>query len=201
MATGLVSLEGPSMRAYWLLMLGVGLFVCDGCGSCRTAADEGKGAVVDLGGLKSRAPASWEEQRATGMRVAQFRVPRADGDKEDAEFVVFFFQGGGGSNEDNIKRWKGQFVPPKGKSIDDVTKVEKTKVGNADVTYVDLSGTYKFKKFPMQPDDQAELRPHYRALKVIFETPKGPYYLSLVGPDKTVEQNKKGFDEMLKGFK
>jgi hypothetical protein len=138
---------------------------------------------------------------ATGMRTAQFRAPKADDDKEDAEFVVFYFQGGGGSNEDNIKRWKGMFIPPKGKTIDDVAKVEKMKVGNVDVTYLDLSGTYKFKKFPMQPDDQAELKPHYRALMVIFESPKGPYYLRFVGPARTVEHHKKGFDEMLKGFK
>jgi hypothetical protein len=189
-------------RACWLLVLGVGLFACDG-GCCSSAtAEENKGAVVELDGLRSRVPESWKEERAGQMRLVQFRAPKVDGDKEDAEFVVFHFgPGGGGSVEDNIKRWKGQFVPPDGKKSDDVAKVEKMKVGNVDVIYVDLSGTYKFKKAPFVPDEQAELRPNYRALKVIFESPKGPYYLSLVGPAKTVEHHKKGFDEMLKGFK
>src|SRR3989442_361268 len=114
-------------RACWLLVLGVGFFVCDGCGRCSSAADENKGAVVELDGLRSRAPAAWKEERSTSnMRHAQFRAPKADGDKDDAEFVIFYFgPGGGGSNEENIKRWKGQFVPPDGKKIDDVTKVEK----------------------------------------------------------------------------
>jgi hypothetical protein len=189
-------------RACWLLWLGVGLFACDGCCSSSSAADENKGAVVELDGLRSRAPASWKEEQARQMRHAQFQVPKVDGDKDDAEFVVFYFgPGGGGSTEENIKRWKGQFIPPDGKKMDDVTKVEKMKVGNVDVTYVDLSGTYKFKKAPFVPDEQAQLRSNYRALKVIFESPKGPYYLSLVGPAKTVEHHKKGFDELVKGFK
>ena len=36
---------------------------------------------------------------------------------------------------------------------------------------------------------------------VIFESPGGPYFMTLIGPARTVEQHKKGFDEWLKNFK
>jgi hypothetical protein len=36
---------------------------------------------------------------------------------------------------------------------------------------------------------------------VIFESSNGPFYITLTGPARTVEQHKKGFDEWIKGFK
>jgi hypothetical protein len=38
-------------------------------------------------------------------------------------------------------------------------------------------------------------------LGVHFEAEKNPYHIKLIGPAKTVEHYKKGFDEWLKGFK
>src|SRR6185436_17071821 len=95
---------------------------------------------------------------------------------------------------DNIKRWQGQFVPPKGKSIGEVTTVEETKVSGAEVTYVDIHGTYLYKKAPFDPNAKAEPRPDYRRLGVIFGGKEGPYFITLTGPSKTVEKNKAGFD-------
>jgi hypothetical protein len=185
-------------RTSWALGLLGGLLVA----AAGPAAVQDK-KPVEIDGLKSAVPGTWkEEQTTSNMRVLQYRVPRAEGDAADAEFIVFYFgPGGGGGTEDNIKRWKGMFVAPEGKSIDDVSKVETFKAGNVPVTSLDVQGTYKFKKAPFIPDDKAELRPDYRMIAVIFESPKGPYYLRLVGPAKTVEQNKKAFEEMVKGFK
>jgi hypothetical protein len=164
---------------------------------------DGKGTVVGLDGLSSRTPADWKEETATSkMRAHQFRIPRAKDDKEDAELVIFYFgPGGGGGVEENIKRWKGFFTPPDGKSIDDVSKVDKFKVGAVPVAYLDVHGTYLMKTRPFDPSDKGEKRPNYRMLGVVFESPKGPYFMRLVGPAKTVEQHKKGFDDWLKGFK
>src|SRR5271166_1538547 len=81
---------------------------------CRSGAGagEGKGTVVTLDDLKSRTPANWKMQAPSNkLRAYQFQVPRVDGDKEDAELVVFYFgPGSGGSTADNLKRWKGQFL-------------------------------------------------------------------------------------------
>jgi hypothetical protein len=185
-----------------LALLAFGALACSSAPT-ESVAQEGKGVVVEIDGLKSRAPADWKEEAPSNkLRAFQFRIPRAKGDKEDAELVIFFFgPGGGGGVEDNIKRWKGLFTPPEGKKIDDVSKVEKMKVGDVPVTYLDVSGTYLFKARPFDPNDKGEKRPDYRLLGVVFESPKGPYFFRCVGPAKTIEANKKDFDNWLKGFK
>src|SRR6516165_9564374 len=79
------------------------------------AGDEDKGKVVRLDDLKSTAPASWKELPARGMRFAQFRLPRAEGDKADADLIVF--KGLGGSTKQNVERWMAQFQAPEGKKL------------------------------------------------------------------------------------
>lgn len=191
-------------RRLWSMLAGVGLLAgALGLAAvpARAQKDE-KGTVVELGGLQSRAPASWkQEEPSNKMRAYQFKVPRAKDDKADAELVVFFFgAGGGGSAEDNVKRWKGMFVPPEGKQIDDVSKVTKLKVGKVSVTYLDVQGTYLHKERPFDPNAKTEKRAEHRMLGIVFESAKGPYFIRLVGPGKTVEQHKKGFDDWLKAF-
>ena len=120
----------------------------------------------------------------------------------DAELVIFFFgEGSGGSKDDNIKRWKDTFVPPQGKSIDDASKVETFKVGKADVTYLDIQGTFLSKNPPFDPNAKTERKADYRRFGIFFACDGGPYFITLTGPAKTLEQNKKAFDEWLKNFK
>src|SRR5260370_9000293 len=84
---------------------------------------------VTFGNLKSKTPASWKAGTASTLRMHSFTIPKAKGDDEDADVGVFFFGvGGGGGVEDNLKRWKGFFDAPPGKSIDTLAKVEKFKV-------------------------------------------------------------------------
>jgi hypothetical protein len=165
--------------------------------------DDKKGTIVEIDGLSSPVPADWkEEEPSSKMRAYQFSVPRVKDDNANTEMIIFFFgPGGGGSADDNIKRWKGMFLPPQGKKIEDVSKVEKMKVAGVDVTYLDIQGTYKSKTPPFDPKAKEELRPDYRMLAVVFASPKGPYFFRLVGPNKTVTHHKPGFDEWLKGFK
>ena len=166
-------------------------------------ADDKKSTVVEIDGLKSATPAEWQPGEVTSQfRIHQFRIPHVAEDKTDAELIIFFFgPGGGGSADANVKRWKGTFVPPEDKKIDDVAKVETFKVGDVQVTYLDVQGTYKFKERPFDPASKEELRPDHRLLGVVFESPQGPYFFRLVGPAKTVSQNKKAFEDWLKAFK
>ncbi len=79
-----------------------------------TAGD--KGTTVKLDGLKSTTPSSWKEQPIDTKKVGTFRkyqfaIPKADGDKQDAELLILYLGGSGGNNEANIKRWKAMFAP------------------------------------------------------------------------------------------
>jgi predicted RecA/RadA family phage recombinase len=168
-----------------------------GLAAAARAADTGEVVVID--GLKSAAPASWKKGQPTNqMQHAVFTLPKANGDKEDAALTVFFFgPGGGGGVDANIKRWQGMFKAPAAENA----KTEKTKVGDVKVTTLDVSGTYLFKARPFDPNAKVEEKPDFRMIGVIFESTNGPYFMRLVGPAKTVESHKKGFDEWLKNFK
>lgn len=162
----------------------------------------GEGTEVTLDGLKSRTPGTWKMQKPTSkFRAYQFLLPRAEGDSQDAELAIFFFDGGGGGVDENIKRWKSQFQPPQGKSIDEVSKVEKFKVGNVQVTYLDLHGTFLSRNPPFDPNAKVTPMPEYRRFGVIFASPNGPYFITVTGPAKTMAKHKTDFDNWLKAFK
>jgi hypothetical protein len=157
--------------------------------------------VVELGTLKSKAPESWKEEPASNtMRVAQFKVPKAEGDKEDAEAIVFYFKGGSGSVDANLKRQLAKFEPGEGEK-EVKSKVDKIMVGPIEATYQDLQGTYLSKFPPFAPNAKITRKPDYRQLYVAVTVKEGDYYVLLLGPAKTVEKHKKEYDEFLKNFK
>lgn len=164
---------------------------------------EEKGTVVEIDGLKSKAPAAWRPQEpASRERVAQFDLPRAEGDKYDGQLIVFYFgPGSGGGAQANIERWKTMVDPAEGTKPEDAYKTSELKVGDVKVTVFEANGTYKHKRRPFDPNEQPEMRADYRMVGVIMETPNGPYYMRMFGPKKTMDAHRKGFEEWLKNFK
>jgi hypothetical protein len=177
-------------RAAWSVLL---LF-----GAAVAGADDKKDVIVELDGLKSKAPADWKSEKpASNLRLMQFLLARADGDKEDAEVQIF--QDAGGTFKDNLARWKAQFAPPEGKSIDDVTKVTETKIGGLKADMVEITGTYKSPSF--DPKYKGAKVEGFRLVAIQFKGPEHLYQIKLIGPVKTIEKYKPGFDEWLKNFK
>ncbi len=166
------------------------------------AADD-KGTLVGFDGLSSRTPADWKEEKpGSRMQFKVFSLPKAEGDSEDAVLTIFFFgPGGGGGVKDNLARWKGMFAPPEGKTIDEASKVKEFKAGQVPVTLLDVSGTYKSRLQPFNPDSPVKEFAGYRMLAVVFESENGPYFMRLVGPAKTVAKHQESFETWLKNFK
>jgi len=170
-------------------------------------ADDKKGTTVELAGLKSVTPADWKEEPlpAKSMRMMQFKLPKAEGDPEDAELALFVLRGGG-AVQANLERQEKKFEIPAGKKAEDVIKTEKIKFGGKnEAVYQDISGTYLKKFPPFDPNAKITKVPDYRQLYVIFEVKEGEgtvlYSMTLLGPAKTIEKHKKAFDEWLKNFK
>lgn len=169
-------------------------------GAQEKKKDDLKSMVVDIDGLKSEAPKDWVREKPSNLlRSYQFRLPKADGDKEDADLGIL--PDVTGKDEDNIARYKKMFLPPEGKTLDDISKLEKLKAGGAKLTFLDVQGTYLKKQRPLDPDFKAVKMPNYRMFSVLFETKENTHLIRVIGPAKTVEQHKKAFDEWLKTFK
>jgi hypothetical protein len=66
-------------------------------------------AYLSAAGLTFTTPDGWKPiATSSSMRVAQFALPRAAGDAQDAELVLYYFGGTGGTVEANIDRWVAQ---------------------------------------------------------------------------------------------
>ena len=150
--------------------------------------------------LKFTVPAGWvEEERSSSMRVAQYRLPKAAGDAEDASLVLYYFgQGQGGSTAANIERWIGQIQQADGSASKDKAKEENLEAHGLKVTTVDVSGTYVAETAP--GSGTFHNKPGYRLRAAVVETPKGSYFVKLVGPEKTVTQWNESFLSYLRSF-
>lgn len=151
-------------------------------------------APVDLDGMVSAPPADWQEQPASGMRKKAFLLPAAKGDTLPTELVIFYFgKGGGGGVPDNAKRWAGMFEKAE-------PKVTEETINGVKTSFIDLAGTYLYKPRPMDPG-AVERREGHVMVGVVFESPEGPYFMRLVGPEKSVTKNRAAFMKWLRGFK
>jgi hypothetical protein len=157
----------------------------------------------ELAGMKSKTPDGWKEEKPSSqMRLTQFKLAKAEGDPQDAEIAVFHFPAGAsGGVEANLKRQLAKFKTPDGKTEPE-NKVDKIKVGKFDATYQDVKGTFLSKAGgPFDPNAKVTEKPDFEQLYVVFTTDSGDYYLTLLGPAKTVAKHKTEFEEFLKSFK
>lgn len=151
--------------------------------------------------LKFTAPATWTAKApSTPSRVAEFILPKAEGDKDDATLIVYFFGAtGGGGVQANMDRWIGQMSQPDGKAAKDIAKTSSMTVNGLKVNAVDVSGTYVAE---MSPGATERFNyPGWRLRAAVIETPGGMYYVKLAGPAKTIAKWDGAFADFMKSLK
>ena len=152
-------------------------------------------AAFQKSSLKFTVPAGWiEEERTSSMRIAQYRLPKTETDTEDASLVLYYFGGQGGSATANVERWISQMKQAEGNSA----KQESLEVNGLKVTTVDVAGTYVAETAP--GSGTFHNNPGYRLRAAVVETPNGPYFVKLVGPEKTVARWNDSFLSYVKSF-
>ena len=147
-------------------------------------------------GLTFTAPSTWKSvPTSSSMRIAQYTVPRTAGDTTDAELVVYYFGGSGGTVEANIERWVGQMQQPDGRPSSAVAKRQSRTINGMKVTLVDVPGTYVAEVTPGSP--QRHNSPNFHLRAAVIETSNGPYFIKLTGPTKTIAASEKSFESFL----
>lgn len=159
-----------------LLALALGVFV-----QLANAEEVKESKAVKVGDITLKTPADWKQSKPKSrLRLAQFAIPAADGDKEGAELAIFSFGAGGGVKA-NVDRWIGQFLAEGRKAK---TTSGKSEIG--EYVFVEVSGTYKK---PVGPPVRGKTEPmkNARMLGVILAVEgKGNYFLKMTGPTRTV---------------
>jgi hypothetical protein len=157
-------------------------------------------SVTSVATLTFSAPAGWKASGpSSSMRVAQFVLPRAAGDAADADLVVYYFGGSGGTVDANIERWLSQMQQPDGKPSSAVAKRDARTINGLKVTLVDVGGTYVAEMTP--GSSQRHNSPNFRLRAAVIETPGGPYFIKLTGPSRTIAAAEKSFEQFLGSVK
>ena len=152
------------------------------------------------GELRFKAPSDWiAEDPSSSMRVAQYKLPGADANTENASLVLYFFgTNQGGSVQANLDRWVSQIQQPDGSPSAGKAKTETFNVNQLKITTIDLAGTYTAETAP--GSGTKFNKPAYRLRAAVIETPRGAYYIKFVGLEKTVNRWDKSFASYLKSF-
>jgi hypothetical protein len=191
-----------------LMVAGLALIVLPACWACgrqgptapNPQSNSPQSSTTATGDMHSKVPDGWvSAPPSSKMRVAQFKLPKAEGDNEDGELVLYYFGATqGGTPQANIDRWISQMQQADGGSSKDKAKTESLTINGLKVTAVDVSGRYTAEMAP--GSGKFYDNPNYRLRAAVIETPKGNYYVKLVGPAKTVNRWEQSFTDYLKSF-
>ena len=156
-----------------------------------TSSSSAPGATTKLA-LAWDDPPRWKRRPpSSAMRAAEYLVPRAPGDSDDAEcLVITFGPTQGGSVDDNVDRWVKQFEG--GPAPSRTTR----SAHGMKITRVDVTGTYTPMRMPSAP---AAPSPHtaYRLAGAIVEAPSGFWFFKVTGPEATVKAAMKELDALV----
>jgi hypothetical protein len=158
-----------------------------------------KGTPVKIGRLTATAPPEWaKEKPANLLRSYQFKLPGAE-DFPQPQLAIF--PESHPSPEKNFPRWKAQFVPPEGKTIDDIARTGKWEVPGATAHYLDVTGTWKYKERPQDPRSKEMILDDYRVIWVIVAGKDEATHLRLSGPAPSVAKSYKSLEAFVRDLK
>ena len=88
--------------------------------------------------LKWKAPEGWSEIPPSTMRYASFAAAGPNGDKIDISIVTF--PGTGGSDLDNVNRWRGQIQLPPTDEKTVESQIKPLSIGDTKFSTIDIAG-------------------------------------------------------------
>lgn len=157
------------------------------------------GAKVDskevrIGGMCLVAPKNWmREKPPISFILAQFSLPRAAGDKSDAQLTV---TSPGEHNPKAIERVREQL-----KEKPEEGSVEHLQIAGNEVVLVDSTGDYNDGDEESDPSSKPASEGRYRALNAMVFLGNKVYMVNCTGPEKTVSERAGEFRAFLQTMK
>ncbi len=152
--------------------------------------------TVTLLGYHAEVPSGWVARTPSStMRLAEF-VTGATGPAADV-VAYFFGPAQGGSVDDNLTRWKGQFSNPDGSEL--VPRVTRETSGPFPLTIAEYRGTYARGIGAGSSADKALL--DHALIAVITETPKGTLFFQMYGPAAVIASQRERYLAFVRGLR
>lgn len=156
----------------------------------------GAGAIiesreVEIGPMMLTAPQEWvRRQPSSQFLITEFTLPKPDDGTDDGRLTV---STAGGTIEDNLARWRGQFG-----GQPETQSQETLDVGGVAITLVDYSGTFTDSLGMFAPGPQ---RPDYRMIGAVIPLGGQLFFVKGYGPAKTIEANAARIHAFLESLK
>ena len=160
----------------------------NGAAATSPAIPRKPAAPPNATGIAWQVPAAWHEGGARAMRVATYLVGGAEPSKSGECAVFYFGPGLGGSVDENVNRWMGQFAPTPNSTR------RTLKVRDLPVTRVEIAGTYLAPGIDMRSQGSLEA---WKLLGAIVEGPKGAVFFKLTGPAAVIDRAADHFDALI----
>ena len=179
------------VRSTVALLTGVMIGLMSGTAMSVASAEE---MAVSDGKITLQSPEGWKKKQPKSNIIEhECEIPAVGDDANAGRMTIM---GAGGSVEDNIARWFGQFKPK------DKPEQKELTIAGQKVHYVDITGTYSDQAGgPFAGGAKVE-RENYRMLAAIIVTEKsGNYFVKFYGPKATVAANEDAFKKMIDGIK
>lgn len=142
---------------------------------------------LTLDRLTFAVPEGWQQKEpASNFILAEFALPKAEGDDADGRLTVSV---AGGTVEANVQRWREQFGgKPEGESQ------ENKQIGDLEITVVDYTGEFNDQRGPFAPPSQ---RANYRMLAAVIPVDGELHFVKATGPQATIAAHADRFHEFV----
>jgi hypothetical protein len=141
-----------------------------------------------------KAPEGWQTAPlSSAMKIAQFRLPRADGDAKDGQVDVYGNRMG--DTDANIARWRGQFTEV-AKDRDGLETITEGLRGK--ITLLDITGKFSGGMTPGAGGAPAAAEAEVaRMLAAVIDLPDGTGYVKATGPVNTIAKWEKSIRDFI----
>ncbi len=146
---------------------------------------------VQIGNLRLEAPKAWLRKKPPiDFILAEFVLPRAPGDPEDAQLTVTAV---GPNDPERLNQLREELKRSQGQAT-----VEYLKISGVEVILVDASANYGEMPGVFAPEVREG---RYRVLNAILPVGEKLYFVNCSGPEKTVGHYARQFRDFLLGMK
>jgi hypothetical protein len=161
------------------------------------AAPAGQGGTVELTGLTMTAPASWQRENVQPSPMGPVAVFKIKADAGECEVRITHYESMKGKDDMNINRWLGMVVMADGQPYTrEKAQIKSDTVGDVKLTVVDLPGTVN----ASMGGPEAAI-PDGRMIAAIIDHSRGPHYVRVYGPAKSMTAIEADVQAFLKSAK
>ena len=162
---------------------------------------DNKPLTIKVGKLSATAPSGWTSEKPSNrLRSYQIKLAGEKGGPGDGELIVM--PESDPKAEKVFPRWKTQFVPPDGKSVDDISKASKLDgVKGATINILNVNGNWRYKERPFDPRSKEVIKENYRVVWVIVNDGDEATHIRLSGPKATIDHHYPAFEKWLRSLK